>query len=288
MARVRRERGSVLIAVRRCRVRHALDAIKEEDVADTAVLVDAGAHVVDLSRGELVGQVGVGEQLAAHRDEIGCALGEHLFGVLRFESSECDHRQVRCRFDCRGEMHQVAGGVGRVAIGDPHRDHRVAIRAHMDRGSTGAFGHRDHGDCVIEGGAAGGVRFVGIQPHPHRHGIVRAFPDRADDLGQEPSAVDQRSAPGIGARVLGGGEEPVDEVAVAGVEFDAVKSRSDTPRRRRGEPLDCVFDVGLGCRVHLVARRRRHERLHHRRALFGGDHHRQRVGDATLGDCRHE
>ena len=62
-----------------------------EDVADAAVLVDARADVVGATLGELVGQVGVGEELAAHGDEVGLAGGEGGFGFVRLHAAERDN-----------------------------------------------------------------------------------------------------------------------------------------------------------------------------------------------------
>ena len=73
----RGEPGDVLAAGRR--VGDAREGLVHEDVADAAVLVEARAGRGSTSpRRELVGQVGVGEQLAAHRHEVGPAVGEHL------------------------------------------------------------------------------------------------------------------------------------------------------------------------------------------------------------------
>ena len=76
------------------RVGDAVQRLLHEDVADAAVLVDARPDVVDPARGQLVRQVGVGEQLAAHRDEVGLAGGEHRLGLVGLEAAEGDDRHV--------------------------------------------------------------------------------------------------------------------------------------------------------------------------------------------------
>jgi hypothetical protein len=76
------------------RVRDAPQRFTHVDVADTAVLVDAGPNVVDAALGELVRQIRIGEELASHRDEVGLAVGDDAIGLVGFEAPERDHRHV--------------------------------------------------------------------------------------------------------------------------------------------------------------------------------------------------
>jgi hypothetical protein len=89
-ARAHRE----IVLATRGGVADAVQRFLHEDVADAPVLIDARPDVVDPSRRQLVREVGIGEQLASHADEVGLAVGEHLLGLVRLEPAERDHRNV--------------------------------------------------------------------------------------------------------------------------------------------------------------------------------------------------
>jgi hypothetical protein len=70
----------------------------------------------------------------------------------------------------------------------------------------------------------------------------------------------------------------VQEVAVPGVELDAVEAGGLRPAGGVDEALDHPGEVVVGRHLHPVRRGRRRERRHHGGALLGGDHAGQGVG----------
>ena len=86
------------------RVRDAVHRLLHEDVADAPVLVDARADVVGAPFGELVGQVGIREQLAPHRDEVGLARRERRLRFVGLHPPEGDDRHVDRGANGRGVL----------------------------------------------------------------------------------------------------------------------------------------------------------------------------------------
>ena len=104
-------------------------------------------------------------------------------------------------------------------------------------------------------------------------------PHRPHDLDEQLGARLDRAAPAVVALVAVRREERVQQVAVAGVQLDAVEARPprrgvaastnrSTTQARSSSVATCTRVGGVG----------RGERRHHRGRLLGGDHARQRVG----------
>ena len=136
-----RQRG--LVAVGGRRVGHAAHRLVQEDVADAAVLVDARPHVVDPARGQLVGQVGVGEQLAAHGDEVGVARGQRRLGDVGLDAPDGDHRHRRpVATPGAANGSSSARLVRGVRLGHAEGGAGVGGRAHVDGVGAGRLGQR--------------------------------------------------------------------------------------------------------------------------------------------------
>ncbi len=104
-----------------------------------------------MARGDFDRQLGIGEHRAAHRDEVGAAIGEDLFGALRVvDAADGDHRHIDHLFDGGGradvECVAVVGGVDHA--GDQPVDHAAADMEGIDspghqlRCHLGGFEHR--------------------------------------------------------------------------------------------------------------------------------------------------
>ena len=78
-------------------VANAVHRVTHENVADTAVLIDARADVVAAPFGQLVRQIWIGEQLATHHDEVGLAIGQHSLGLIGLHATEGDDGNVDAR-----------------------------------------------------------------------------------------------------------------------------------------------------------------------------------------------
>ena len=140
----------------RCRVRDAAQRLAHVDVADAPVLVDARADVVDATRGQLVRQLGVGEQLAPHRDEVGLAVGDDAVGLVGLEAAEGDHRHRDPRLGLGRVVGQRADDMRRVRVGGAGRV--VGVRGDVHRVDPGGDREVDHLELVVPALAVGLVR----------------------------------------------------------------------------------------------------------------------------------
>ena len=86
----------------------------------------------------------------------------------------------------------------------------------------------DHLELVVPALAVGLVGLERVDPDPEREVAADALADRADHLDEQPRPAFERAAPPVVTRVAGR-QELVDEVAVPGVELDAVEAGAHAP-----------------------------------------------------------
>ena len=200
MSARRRQRGLVLPPGRG--VGHAREGLVHEDVADAAVLVEAGPHVVGLAGCELVRQVGVGEQLAAHRHEVGPAVGQDQLRFVGLEASERDDRDARGLPHRRGVPREVTHTVRRVRVGGTGGHVHRGVRGDVHRVEPGRDRSLDHLELVLEALAVGLVVLQRVDAHPQRE-VAEPRPGRPDDLEEQAGAPVDVAAPRVGAVVDG-------------------------------------------------------------------------------------
>ena len=159
----------------------------------------------------------------------------------------------------------------RVGIGRSGRDRGVVVRRDVHRVGTGSLGDAGHRDAILERRAVGAV-LGRVEPAPHREVVTDAGADLAQDLHEDARPVLDRSAVFVGAVVLGRREEPVDQVAVSGVELTTVDAGFSRPHHRGGEIVHDAGDVVVVEHLVVQLRLRADERLDHLGAFVGGDH----------------
>ncbi|MNQ08174.1 hypothetical protein D3C85_209670 [compost metagenome] len=229
------------------RVDRALDPLVDEDLADADVAVDARADIRGAVFDQLVGQLGVGQQLATHGDEVAAALGDGGVADVRFDAANGDHRDVDFLPDRRGPVEEARRLLDQRRLGEGHALGDRGVGGHADRVGAGSGGHHRHGLGVLQGDAAGGAQLVGIQAQPHREVGADARAHRGQHFQQQARAVLQRAAVLVVALVVIGGEEAGDDVVVRGMDLHAVEAGALGAFGCGGEPLDHLRDVG---RVH--------------------------------------
>ena len=111
-----------------------------------------------------------------------------------------------------------------------------------------------------------------IEPQPHRQRVAGRVPHGLDDLAQQAGPPDDVATPAVVAVVGVRREEVVEEVAVAGVQLDAVEASGLATCRGIGEPADGPREVAVVGDVEVDARRRLRERRHHRGRFLRRDH----------------
>ena len=269
----------------RRRVRDAAQRLAHVDVADAAVLVDARSDVVDATGGELVRQVGVGQQLAPHRHEVGLAVGDHTIGLVGLEAPERDHRHRDASLGLGRVVAQRADDVRRVGIGRPGRV--VGVRGDVHRVDAGGDRELDRLELFVPAFAVGLVRFERVDPDPHREVAADTLAHRADHFDEQPRPSFEAPAPAVVTRVAGR-EELVDQVSVPGVQLHAVEPGAHAPVGGFDVARDHPREVVFGRDAVLELRARPREGRHHPCALRGRDHAHQRVGRRGIGDVRHE
>ena len=80
--------------------------IGDKGLTDTVVAPYAGSDIVGPAAAELAGHLGIGNNGAAHGDDIGFAFGQHLFHQLRFiQSAHNGHRCFNGLFNSGRKFH---------------------------------------------------------------------------------------------------------------------------------------------------------------------------------------
>ena len=160
-----------------------------------------GLDVVDPTGGELGGQVGIGQQLAAHGHEVGLAVGEQLLGLVGLVAAVGDDRHVDDGADPSGVLRERAGPVGCVGVGGTGARVGIGVGGEVHRGGPGVDRPPDDLALLLEGLRVGFDVLDGVDAHPHREVGAGPCPDGADHLEQHPGPVLERAAPAVVARV---------------------------------------------------------------------------------------
>ena len=220
---------------------------------DDAAQLRAAAHLVDagvageaaprrLAAGELCHPVRLRDQGAPERDEIRLAGGDRVGGDIGIaEPADGDDGHGNVLLDLRriGEKRRVgidhrrdhAGGRGQRAVVPGGDVKRVGARLRRPQRDLPAFGKRRS------------LREKVFHRHAVDHGDAHGGFHRAQHLEPEPRPVLEAAAIGVGAPVLERGDELRDQVAVRGMDFDAIEAGLLGARRGRSEAGDGERDV---------------------------------------------
>ena len=179
--------------------------------------------------GLLAGQVGVGEQLAAHGHEVESTGGDRRIGVDRIETPEADDRDRDGPAKGGGERQERAAAVGRVPVGDADGHVRVGVRRDVDGVDARLDRQTRRHHRLVGLGAAGLVRLRGVEPDPHREVRAHASAHRGDHLEQEPGPARRAIRP---TRPHGGWSPGRGRRRAGSRGRRAARCRRSPPRRR--------------------------------------------------------
>ena len=241
--------------------------------ADAGVTINAGPHLIFCTAQQLIGQMGVGEQLAAHCNEIQLARTDGLVRRLRLDPARSDHRNAdRAAHLCRGgqvEAFYVRGvrfRMERALAG-------FVIGGDGDGVGPGGFQHAGSGLAVLDRDAVL-ADLARVQLDPYRIVSPHFGADRRQYFQQQPQAVFQRAAILVGALVGIGRDEAGEQIAMPGVDLQPIEPGGLGPACASAELGDDQIDVGL---LQHLDFRRLHAR--HPGQLF----HQEMFGEVALG-----
>lgn len=226
------------------RVDQAAGDLAAEGVVEAGlVAADAGVDGLGAAGRGLGDEVGVGEEGAGQRDQVGAAVGEDLLGDLGGVDAVAGDEGYGDR------AHQPLGdpgvGAARDGGGDGGDAGLVPADAGVDDRGAGGFDLLGEVDDLVEGGAAG-------DQVEHREAVdedevlADGGAGAADDLQRETHAVLVGTAPAVGALVGGGGDELVDQVALGAHDLDAVVAGELGEAGGADEVLDGALDLDVG------------------------------------------
>ena len=182
---------------------------------------------------QAIDEVGIGDERAAERDGVG---GAALDGFDRLSSliiSVEDQRTAEDLANGGGDDRHVARSEG--AVGPLFAQVKIGEAARIERGGCG--GEQSLGIAVV-----GALRIaVGRQPDAGTVGADLAD-HGVDHLGHQADAVFDRAAIGVGAVVGVVAKKLVDQIAVRGVDLDAVEAGAHRVGRRHGVLADEARD----------------------------------------------
>ncbi len=204
----------------------------------------------------LVGPLRIGDQLAAHADDLGMAGLENRLGIVRRSYAPGrDHRDLAHAADRRVDLGVMRDdvAVGREApvrqVGLDRVEVALRQRHEIDRAAAGELGRG--ADALLEGDAAGREL---LDAQSIAHDIVR--PDRrahlADDVAGKGQPLVVAAAIRVGAPVAEARDELLDQMAVAALDLDTVEPGLAGVDRREHEAVDHLANLRSG---HLVRRR---------------------------------
>jgi len=179
-----RRRESLFVAMAGGGIGHAGQWFVEEDIADAAVLVDAGPDGRHPSGGELVGQIRIRQELAAHGHEIGGTIGEGAFGHVGLEPPDGDYGHGHPGLDHGGIGEQQAGLVRGVSRGHPEGRAGIGGCAHVDGLAAGAHGEVGHRYQVIGRLTPVAIALEGVESAPDGEIVAHLLTDGTEDLGE--------------------------------------------------------------------------------------------------------
>ena len=205
---------------------HAVDDARDADAAPH--LVDAGvageAAADRRAAPELRHPVRIGDERAADGDEIRLALGDRRGRDGRIaEPADSDHGDLHACLDAGGVAEERRLGERHRRV-HPRRRRQRPVMAGRDVERIGARLRRPDRDlaALLVGHAVGKI-VLDREPVDDAERRRRGL-DRAQHLEPEAGAVRERAAIGVGAAVLERGVELRDQIAVGGVDLDAVEA----------------------------------------------------------------
>nr|WP_235694132.1 hypothetical protein [Caenibius tardaugens] len=177
--------------------------------------------------------IGVCDMCADHRYEIACSFPKSLFGVFEGAVTACDHsRDSKVRQGLANRWQLIANG----AIHRPHCRADIGVIA---------VGSADVIDEIfalqlVKDEIQIGFRHApgrGTRTYTHAYGDVAGNfgPDRDQYLAQKAHPVLDRSAIQIGPVVCQGREKLMEEIAMGGMDLDAVEHTLPAPGRSVGK-----------------------------------------------------
>ncbi|MNN41738.1 hypothetical protein D3C81_1558740 [compost metagenome] len=171
------------------RVDRAFDPLVDKDLADTYIAVNARSNRLQLTSLQLVGQLWVGQQLAAHGDEITLAGGNRGVAGFWFDTPDGNNRNAHALLDGRcpfekspGLLHQRRFGKGHAATGH-------GVGRDTDCIGAGALSQAGNRLGIVEGDATGGEQFFCIQPQPDAKAGANPRAYGRQDLKQQARTV---------------------------------------------------------------------------------------------------
>ena len=255
-------------------VDRALDPFVDKNLAHAHIAVDARADAGFLIVEQLVGQVGVGQELARHCDKITVATLEGRFTDFRLDAPHGNHRHLYAALEGGGPFQITAGLVYQWCLGKHHAagDSRSGRYAHGIY--PGGLCQARNGFGVFKIDAAGGVQLFGVQAQPHGKFMADLGPYGRDDLQQQPGAVFQRAAVFVFTLVVIARQEAGDDVAVGRVDLHTVETGAPGAIGGTGKPVNHLRDIGA---------------VHHpdRRAFGAAFHGADKVGQLFRRQCGH-
>ena len=233
-------------------VHRAAHRLVDENLADADIAVDAGPYRLVATGGQLVGQLGIGQQPPAQGQEVEIPGADMPLGDLRVYPADADHRDTHRLLHGAGKGDEAAGLVHQRRLGKGDSVRHAAIGADVDGVGAGLFAQARGLHAVSKGDTAVDPVLPGIQAHQDGEVLAGGGPCRANRLHQEAGAVFRRATVRICPLVGVGREEIGQQVTMAGVQFDTVKARALGPGGGIGKAGD---GVGNLLRGHLVISR---------------------------------
>ena len=244
------------------------------DRADAGVAVNAGAHLFALAAHQLVGQMRIGKQLAAHGNEIGLALADHRIAQFGLDPARGEDRNGDdfADFRCGGQVEAI--DMRRVRFRMELALAGLVIGGDGDGIDAGLLDHLRRQLGGFDGDAVFLADFTRIELHPD--GIIPPDlrPHCGDHFQQQAHAVFQAAAVLVGAGVGDRRDEGGQQIAMAGMDLHAVEAGFLRPARTSCELAYGKVDVGL---FQHFDRRRLHPR--HPGEFF----HQEVFGEIALG-----
>ena len=222
-------------------VHRAADRSVGADAGDALVAI--GARPGGILSVHALGQpLGVGDEGADDADHVGRAASQSSLGLGRTgDAASHEDRQRRGTLHSGRHVQVGAAFVGGVEDDPPRR--RRSARADVevidcaacleDLGQGTGIGGGEASRCPLVSGQADADDEVGSDPTSHG----------GDDLKKEAPSALLVPAVFVDPVVGQGGEELLDEVAVAAVQFDAVEAALGADLRRLGESIDHLGDL---------------------------------------------
>ena len=208
------------------------------------VAVDAGPDRLGRVARQFGWQVRIGQQRAAHGEEIVLACSDVRRSVFRLNPSRCDHRHLHCCTDRSRSWNVGFRHVRNIRGGMKLAHSGIVIGCRRNRIDPGRFDQPRRFEREVESDPAVLAVLGRIELDPDREVRPDRLAHRADHPQQQAQAVFQAAAVFIGAGVGLGRDERGQQIAVPAVDLDRVEPGHLGPARRRSELADHLVDVG--------------------------------------------